>query len=332
MTKMIMTKTPFRISFAGGGSDISNFYQEYGGCVLSSSINKYMYILTHPYFDKGKISLKYSETELVDDVEEIRHKIFNCVLRKKNITGIEITSIADIPGGTGLGSSSTFTVGLLNTLSCYSGKFRSKDNLAEEACEIEIDKLREPIGKQDQYAAAFGGFNFIRFNRDNSVQVEPIVMKTETYSTLEQNLLMFYTGMSRSASSILTEQKKNISDISKVENLKKMCLLAEEMKTSLEDNDLSSFGQFLNEGWLLKKELAKGISSTSIDELYNKAISEGALGGKLLGAGGGGFLLFYVEPEYQERVRIALSLRELKFNFERDGTSVAFIGDKYWDL
>lgn len=328
---MIITKTPFRVSFAGGGSDLADFYEQHSGCVLSTTINKYCYLSIHPYFDSRYTSLKYSQNELVDDLSKIEHKIFNCVLNEKQISGVEITSTADIPSGTGLGSSSTFTVGLLNTLACYQGKYMSKEKLATKACEIEIEKLGNPIGKQDQYAAAYGGLNFIRFNKDGSVSVSPIVMQPETYKNLQKNLVMFYTGNTRSANDILSEQKKNISKADKTANLIEMCKLAENMKAALEANDLSSFGNFLNDGWQLKRTLASGISNPDIDLAYETAMKNGALGGKLLGAGGGGFLLFYCEPEKQEQLRVALKMNQMKFEFEHDGASVVYIGNKYWD-
>jgi hypothetical protein len=328
---MIITKTPFRVSFCGGGSDMANFYEKYGGCVLSTSINKYCYISIHPYFNEKQTLLKYSENELVDEIDQIKHSIFRQVLKDMHIHGVEITSTADIPGGTGLGSSSTFTVGLLNTLSCYKGKFMSKDKLAKLACEVEIEKLGNPIGKQDQYGAALGGLNFIKFNQDGSVSHEPILMEVKTYKKLQKNLLMFYTGTTRSANTILAEQTKNITSEDKAKNLLKMCGLAKDMKVALENNDISSFGKILDEGWQLKKELASGIANPAIDEAYKIAMKNGALGGKLLGAGGGGFLLFYCEEEKQEQLKKALGLRELDFTFERDGTSVIYIGDKYWD-
>ena len=328
---MIITRTPFRISFAGGGSDLPDFYEQYGGCVLSTSINRYCYISIHPYFNAQDTMLKYSESELVSDLSQIRHKIFNCVLNEAQLHGVEITSTADVPGGTGLGSSSTFTVGLLNSVNCYRGKYLSKGKLAAKACQVEIERLGSPIGKQDQYAAACGGLNFIRFHPDGEVSVSPIVMQPETYRRLQQNLVMFYTGDVRSANAILAEQKRNISAEDKAKNLRRMCALAEEMKGALEQNDLSSFGRLLNDGWELKRTLASGISNPAIDEAYDTAMKNGALGGKLLGAGGGGFLLFYCEPDKQEQLRVALRLRPFPFSFEKDGTSVIYIGDKYWD-
>lgn len=328
---MIITKTPFRVSFAGGGSDLPDFYEKYEGCVLSTSINRYCYLSIHPYFNERYTLLKYSENELVDDLSEIKHRIFNCVLNERKVHGVEITSTADVPGGTGLGSSSTFTVGLINTLNCYQGKYMSKGMIAEKACEVEIQKLGSPIGKQDQYAAAFGGLNFIRFHKDGTVSVSPIMMQAETYRKLQQNLMMFYTGDVRSANSILSEQKKNMDAEDKITNLRKMCKLAEQMREALELDDLSSFGDLLNDGWKLKQTLANGISNPIIDQAYQTAMANGALGGKLLGAGGGGFLLFYCEPENQEKLRVALRLRSFPFSFEKDGTSVVYIGDKYWN-
>ena len=328
---MIITKTPFRVSFCGGGSDMANFYEKYGGCVLSTSINKYCYISIHPYFNENQTLLKSSENELVDSPDQIKHRIFRQVLTDMGIHGVEISSTADIPGGTGLGSSSTFTVGLLNTLNCYNGKFVSKDKLAKLACEVEIEKLGNPIGKQDQYGAALGGLNFIKFNQDGSVSHEPILMEGKTYKKLQKNLLMFYTGTTRSANTILAEQTKNITSEDKARNLLKMCGLAKDMKVALENNDISSFGKILDEGWQLKKELASGIANQAIDEAYEIAMKNGALGGKLLGAGGGGFLLFYCEEEKQDQLKKAIGLKELDFSFERDGTSVIYIGDKYWN-
>ena len=315
---MIITKTPFRVSFCGGGSDMAN-------------INKYCYISIHPYFNENQTLLKYSENELVDSSDQIKHRIFRQVLTDMGVHGVEISSTADIPGGTGLGSSSTFTVGLLNTLNCYNGKFVSKDKLAKLACEVEIEKLGNPIGKQDQYGAALGGLNFIKFNQDGSVSHEPILMEGKTYKELQKNLLMFYTGTTRSANTILAEQTKNITSEDKAKNLLKMCGLAKDMKVALENNDISSFGRILDEGWQLKKELASGIANPAIDEAYEIAMKNGALGGKLLGAGGGGFLLFYCEEEKQDQLKKAIGLRELDFSFERDGTSVIYIGDKYWN-
>ncbi len=327
---MIITKTPFRVSFCGGGSDMATFYRQYGGCVLSTSINRYMYLTIHPYFDETRTALRYSGIEIVDDIQDIKHSIYRQVLSDMNISGVEISSTADVPSGTGLGSSSAFTVGLLHTLYCFKSKYVSKEDIAAEACRVEIEKLGNPIGKQDQYAAACGGLNFIEFNRDDSVTVSPIIMDKETKDALQENLMMFYTGITHDANVILAEQKKNISAEDKAKNLIQMCGLAREMKAALENNELSDFGKILNEGWVRKRELASGVSNPKIDELYECAMENGASGGKLLGAGGGGFLLFYCEKYKQKKLEETLGLKRFPFKFEHDGTSVVHIGDKYW--
>lgn len=328
---MIITRTPFRISFCGGGSDLPEFYEKYDGCVLSTSINKYMYISIHPYFEPEKIALKYSKTEIVSNIDEIEHKIFRAVLKQFNITGVEISSTADIPAGTGLGSSSSFTVGLLNALNVYKGKYASKGQIAESACEIEINHLGSPIGKQDQYAAAFGGLNFIRFLKSGQTIVERVLVKKKTLELLQRRLMMFYTGNVRNANIILSEQAKNMDKVDKIQGLIKMCELAENLRTAIENDDLDAFGKTLDYNWQIKKQMASGISNPFIDECYNKAIRNGAKGGKLLGAGGGGFLLFYCEEDKQPAVKKALGLREMPVEFDYYGTTTIFVGDKYWN-
>lgn len=328
---MIITKTPFRVSFCGGGSDMADFYREYSGCVLSTTINRYMYLTIHPYFDERRTALKYSQNEIVDNINDIQHSIFHCVLNEQHVSGVEISSTADVPSGTGLGSSSSFTVGLLHTLACYKGKYVSKSKLAEGACKVEIEKLGAPIGKQDQYAAAFGGLNFITFHRDDTVSVEPVITRSETMMRLQENLVMFYTGLTHDANQILAEQKQNIAQVDKTRNLIRMCELAKNMKQSLEENELNDFGAILNESWQKKRELAGGITNLKIDELYACAMANGATGGKLLGAGGGGFLLFYCPKERQALLREKLRLKPFPFRFEHDGSSVVYIGDKYWE-
>ena len=297
---MIITRTPFRISFVGGGSDLESFYAQFPGAVLSTSINKYMYISSHKYFESDKIRVKYSQTETVTHADELQHPILRSALKQFNIErGIEISSIADVPSGTGMGSSSSFTVGLLHNLYTWNGQFASKEILADNACDIEINQLHEPIGKQDQYAAAYGGLNIIRFNTNGTVRVEPIHLKKHTYETLEDNLIMFYYGNQRSASSILAEQKQNTSQADKQKSLIQMVQLVDDLKDCLYADNLNQFGRILHENWLLKKELASQISNKEIDDIYEIALRNGALGGKLLGAGGGGFLLFYCEKEKQ---------------------------------
>lgn len=327
---MVITKTPFRVSFCGGGSDMADFYTKYGGCVLSTSINKYMYLTIHPYFDETKTALRYSEIEIVKEIQQVKHSIYRQVLNDMHISGVEISSTADVPSGTGLGSSSAFTVGLLHTLYCYQSKYVSKEDIAAEACRVEIERLGNPIGKQDQYAAACGGLNFIEFHRDESVTVSPVVMDFETKEALQDNLVMFYTGITHDANAILAEQKRNISAKDKTENLIQMCKLARDMKAALEQNELTDFGRIMHEGWIRKRELANGVTSPRIDALYESAIMNGASGGKLLGAGGGGFLLFYCEKYKQKKLEEALGLKRFPFKFEHDGTSVVYIGNKYW--
>lgn len=325
---MIITKTPFRISFCGGGSDIEDFYRENEGCVLSTSIDKYMYISVHPYFDEDRISLKYSENENVGNTAEIRHSILRCVLENMKVKGVEIVSTADVPSGTGLGSSSSFTVGLLHALYGFQGECRSKAQLAEEACDVEIRQLGAPIGKQDQYAAAFGGLNYITFRRNGEVQVEPLVVDRGIWERLQDDLIMFYTGKKHDAGRILAEQKKNLSQAGKRENLIRMCRLAGDLRYALEHRELRTFGEILDEGWRLKKEMASSITEAAIDEMYRCAVQNGAAGGKLLGAGGGGFLLFYCEREKQERLKQALGLKQFHFRFEQDGSSIVYIGKR----
>ena len=325
---MIITRTPFRVSFAGGGSDIPAFYEKHGGCVLSTSINKYMYISVHPSFDAEKTTLKYSETEIVGDISEIRHRYFRSILERMKLRGIEISSTADVPAGTGLGSSSSFTVGVLQALYAYKGKYVSKERLAREACEIELTCLHNPIGKQDQYAAAYGGLNFYEFRRDGSVSVEPIIMPNEAKETLERRLMMFYTGRLHSANTILQKQRENITEGAREENQGRMCALARSLQEQLQCGNIDATGQTLHEGWLLKRTLADGITDPVIDRYYELAMAHGAVGGKLLGAGGGGFLLFYVPENRQEEVKRTLGLEQLHIGFDRQGASVIYIGDK----
>jgi D-glycero-alpha-D-manno-heptose-7-phosphate kinase len=322
---MIITKTPFRISFVGGGSDLEAFYSQHPGAVLSTSINQYMYISSHKYFDEDQIRVKYSQTETVKNINDLKHPILKTVLNKFNLNGIEISSIADIPGGTGMGSSSSFTVGLLHNLYTAVGIPVSKKDLAEEACHIEINLLNEPIGKQDQYAAAFGGLNVIRFEKDGNTTVNPIHLDQNTVAELENNLLMFYMGSQRKASDILTEQKKNTSATDKMESLKNMVSLVDDLQLALEKGELHDMGKILHENWILKQQLASSITNSDINDCYQTAMNHGALGGKLLGAGGGGFMLFYCPPEKQSSLLHALNkLRRFDFSFESKGSSIIY--------
>jgi D-glycero-alpha-D-manno-heptose-7-phosphate kinase len=325
---MILSRTPLRISFAGGGSDLPGFYMQDQGAVLSTSIDKYVYLAIHRFFDPDKIQLKYSRTELVSNISDICHPIFKECLLMYQISGVDINSIADIPAGTGLGSSSSFTVGLIHVLNAYLQQYVSQEYLAATACEIEIDRLKEPIGKQDQYAAAYGGLNFIRFNCDGSVEVEKIIMQSEIKQQLEKNLLMIYTGDIRSASAILQHQNEAMRQYDKRQVQRIMVEQAVELKQLLQNNRIDDFGRLLHEGWTLKKTLTAGISNPEVDILYQKGLDAGALGGKLLGAGGGGFVLFYCPEEKQSTFRKTMSsYRELPFRFDNQGSKIIYITD-----
>ena len=325
---MIISRTPFRISFAGGGSDLPSYYRQKMGAVLSTSINKYVYIGIHPFFDTKKIQLKYSKIELVDSIEEIQHPIFKEILSMNNLLGVDLNSIADIPAGTGIGSSSSFTVGVLNAVSAYQNKTISGETLARIASEIEIDRLESPIGKQDQYAAACGGLNLISFYPDESVNVEKIIMNPIKKKELDDSLIMIYTGNTRSANSILKQQNEAILANENVGSQSQMVKLAINLKQMLENNNIDDFGRYLHEGWLLKKSLTKNISNTLVDDIYNMGLRAGALGGKLLGAGGSGFLLFYCPKEKQADFRIQMKqFTEMKFQFDNHGSKIIYIGD-----
>lgn len=326
---MIISRTPFRISFAGGGSDLPSFYRKSTGAVLSTSIDKYMYIAIHPYFEKNKIQLKYSKTEQVDSIDAIQHPIFREVLKMYDLKGIDLNSIADIPSGTGLGSSSSFTVGLLNAVRAYIGKASSGEKLGELACDVEINRVGSPIGKQDQYAAACGGMNFITFYGDETVNVEKIIMQPDKKQELDDNLIMVFVGGEHSANAILKSQSAAISDLKKFEAQKQMVKLAYNLRESLENNNLDDFGHILHENWLLKKSLTSGISTGIVDEMYNKGMEAGALGGKLLGAGGAGFILFYCPKEKQVEFRERMgNISELSFKFDNYGSKIIYVGEK----
>jgi len=324
---MIISKTPFRISFCGGGTDLREFYKYETGAVTSTAINKYMYVTVNKKFDNN-IRISYSKTENVRKVDEIEHPLVRESMKMTGVTeGVEVTSMADIHSkGTGLGSSSSFLVGLLNALYAYKGEHKSAEFLAQKACEIEISILKEPIGKQDQYISAYGGLKHIKFNSDESVFVEPIICKRDAKSMLQQNLLLVYTGITRKSNDILHEQKKNSKNKRKI--LSKMASLAGEIASELNNGNLEGFGSLLNKNWTLKKKLASSITNPIIEAYYNKALKAGASGGKILGAGGGGFLLLYCEKEKQKNVLDALkSLKLTNFSFESQGSRIIYVGD-----
>lgn len=319
---MIITQTPLRISFAGGGTDFKGYYEKSGGAVLSSAIDKYIYVIVKERFDK-KIRIGYSRTEMVDAVSEIEHELAREALRMTGVdSGIEIATMADIPSeGSGLGSSSAVTVGLLHALYAFKGELVTPETLAKQACEIEIGVLGKPIGKQDQYIAAYGGLRFIEFHADDTVSVTTVPMDDDKRRRFGENILLFYTGVTRKADVILSEQKDNID--SQVETLDRIRAQAQEVRDALLEGVMNRVGRILDTGWRNKRQLAGRITNSAIDSMYDRALDAGASGGKIAGAGGGGFLLLYCPPDRQAQVREALSdLKELPFALERDGTKV----------
>lgn len=325
---MIITRTPLRVSFAGGGTDLKAYYGRERGAVLSTAIDKYIYITVNRKFD-DKVRVSYSVTEMVDRAADLKHELIREALNLTGISGgIEITSISDVPSqGTGLGSSSSYTVGLLNALYAYTGKLVSAERLADEACRIEIDLCGKPIGKQDQYIAAYGGMQHIQFNPDDSVFVDPLPCHRELREQLQSSLLMLYTGLTRSANDVLSEQRKNTEQNGvTVDGLRAMRDLADQLRESLCAGNLDGFGEVLHAGWMLKRTLAAGISSPSIDGWYELARKNGAIGGKLLGAGGGGFLLLYAHPDrHAGLIRTLPQLRPIPLRFEPQGSKIIFI-------
>ena len=324
---MIVTKTPLRITFTGGGTDLPSFYKEYGpGTVISAAINKYIYIIVNKKFD-GKIRISYSITEIVDNVDQIKHPSVREALRLLGISGgIEIVSISDIPSeGTGLGSSSTFLVGLLNALHAFKGEKTSKKQLAEEAVKIEREILKEPGGKQDQYISSFGGIQYMEFKKDESVMLKPISLSETSKRRLKDNLLMLYTGSQRKSTEIHKLQAQEVPN--KVESYSKMREITSDLYDSFEKDIIDNTGRLLHENWILKKQLAQSISNPEIDFLYNSALKEGAQGGKLIGAGGSGFLLFYAEKEKHNNIKNSLKLNAEPFDFDNQGSRIAYIAD-----
>ena len=322
---MIVSKTPLRMSFIGGGSDLPAYYIKNKGAVISTSIKKYVYIALHPKFD-NKFRLSYSKTEDVTDIKDIEHPLFRETLDFLEIkNGLEISSMADIPSkGSGLGSSSSFTVGLLNALYAYKNINPTKSMLAEQACNIEIIRCGERIGKQDQYAASFGGLNLIEFNQNGSVDVNPLNADSEFIDEFEKNIIVFFTGIARKASSILVQQSKNIKNSdTKTKILEKMVDLCYVFKNEVENNDIKNLGKILDENWNLKKSLAEKITNPTIEEIYSIAKNNGAAGGKLLGAGNGGFVMFIANPKYHNQIRNKLSnLKEVNFKFDTFGSEI----------
>lgn len=326
---MIITQTPFRISFAGGGTDLSSYYSDQFGAVFSATLNHHMYVTIHSRFESS-FRISYSKTEFADSVGEIRHDLVRQALKQTDIqTPLEITTIADVPAGTGLGSSSTLTVGLLNALYAYAGKITSPEKLAREACDIEINQLKNPIGKQDQYAAAYGGLNYIKFHPDGSVLVEPVPCGNECLRKIQSHSLMVYTENSRDANQILSKQTKGTR--SKMDVLTRMRDLAGDIREVVMDGcDVKSFGALLHQGWELKRSLGFGITNQQIDRWYEIARDAGAYGGKLLGAGGGGFIFFVAPPGKHAAILEALgNPKTLPVVFDTTGSRIVFISDRH---
>jgi D-glycero-alpha-D-manno-heptose-7-phosphate kinase len=323
---MIITRSPLRISLGGGGTDLPSYYRKHSGFLIAGAIDKYVYITIHPIFRKELI-IKYSKMEVVTHVDQIEHPVIREALKLVELDGLflEITSMADIPAGTGLGSSGSFTTSLLKALHTQKKNLVHPSQLAEQACNIEIDRLKEPIGKQDQYIASYGGITCFRFNPDDTVEAWPLKISEEVLYNLEDNLLLFFTGYSRKASSILQEQKdkSELDDQEMMDNLHYIKSLGEKTMVALEQGNLETFGEILNEHWTHKRKRSKTITNTQIDEWYDFAINNGAVGGKLIGAGGGGFLMFYSndKPRLRQAMRQA-GLVEVRFRFDFEGTKV----------
>jgi D-glycero-alpha-D-manno-heptose-7-phosphate kinase len=314
------------MSFVGGGSDLPSYYERFSGAVVSTAITKYVYININAKFDQN-IRVSYSKTEDVKAPNEVKHELVRACLNLVGIDGgIEIACMADIPKGTGLGSSSSFTTALLHGLYAYRGQYASAARLAQEACRIELDICNSPIGKQDQYAAAFGGFNFIEFCRDGCVNVSPVICKQETIQEIEESILMLYTGRTRSANELLAKQsERSASNAATQEMLHKMVGLAHDLYRELQNNNHAVFGEILHENWLLKRKLTEGVSDAMIDEWYEQARRAGALGGKILGAGAGGFLMLFAPKKRHEAILHALpGLRNVPVGFDKFGSRISF--------
>ncbi len=321
---MIISKTPLRISFVGGGTDLSSFYEKDYGAVLSATVDKYVYVIIKERFD-DLIYVNWSKKEIVNTPDEIEHALVRETLKKAGIEkSVEITTLADIPSeGSGLGSSSSLTVGLLNAFYSFKGVQISRERLAKEACEVEIDIVKKPVGKQDQYAATFGGLNEILFLKNGSVKVDTIKMPNDKLRILASNLLLFYTDITRKSDSILIKQKEKTEILFKT--LMEMRNQVPALKNNLENGASDSLGHILQKAWIMKKSLLSSISNKKIDGMYEKALNAGAIGGKICGAGGGGFLLLYVPREKQNVVRNALNKhREVPFMFDKYGSRIIF--------
>lgn len=324
---MIVSRAPVRFSLGGGGTDLPNYAREHGGFVVAASVDKFVFVCVARRFH-NTIRLAYSESEIVDSVDQIKHRIFRAALIAAGLTsGLELHSLADVPANTGLGSSSSFTVALLNGLHAFKREFVPAEQLAREACHLEIDVLKEPIGKQDQYIAAYGGISAMTFHTDGSVDVERLPLREEVLDELESNLVIYYSGVERSASTVLKEQAKTIAENrdAAVARMHRIKALGYDTKRILLSGQIDAYGEMLHEHWTNKRKLASNMADSTIDEHYEAARNAGAIGGKLMGAGGGGFFMFYVRAAERRRVHDALSargLRPLRFRFDFDGARI----------
>lgn len=323
---MIITRSPLRITLGGGGTDLPSYYEQFGGFLVAAAIDRYVYVtITRPF--APSIHLKYSDIETVQTVDEIRHPIIREALRMQNLRTpqIEITTLADIPAGTGLGSSGSFTTALIKALYAHRRRLLHPSEVAKLACEIEIERLKEPVGKQDQYIAAYGGLTCFDFHQDGSVHARPLAISMDTLWDLEDNLLLFFTGFSRSAGTILQEQKDRSQQLDEemLANLHYVKDLGIRSQRALESGNCAQFGELMHEHWEHKKQRSRQMSNPKIDEWYELGRRSGALGGKLVGAGGGGFLLFYTEDRKRLRQAMAQAgLEEVRFRFDFEGTKV----------
>jgi len=328
---MIISKTPFRVSLAGGGSDFAEYYRHKPGTVISLALNRHMYVTANRRFDRS-IRVSYTQTEIVDEVDQLQHELIREALKMTGMTsGVEVTTIADLPAGIGLGSSSTLTVGVLHALYALKGEWHSPGDLADRACQIEIDILKRPIGKQDQYIAAFGGVQEIRFNSDGSVFVHPIICPCDCRKELADRLMLFYTGIQRDAGAVLAEARRQMVESADTRTLiDGLVALADEVRASLTGMQVNRVGPLLDAGWRLKKQMASGVSSGHLDELYATALAAGADGGKISGAGGGGCLLLFVQAGAQPAVRAAMldaGLREVPCALDPEGSRIVHYSD-----
>ena len=326
---MIISRSPVRITLGGGGTDLKSYYSKYGGALIAAAIDKYTLVTAHTRFDDD-IKLNYSKTEQVKKPSEIKHNIFRESLKLLKIKkGIELTSLSDMPSSSGLGTSGSFTIAVLNALHTYKKEFVSQKKLAEEACKIEIDILKEPIGKQDQYIAAFGGITYFEFTKEGKVRVKPIKMSDEARDELHNNIILFYTGITRSASKILREQdtKSKKNENKTIDTLHEIKNIGLDTKKAFEQDDIDKLGEYLDAHWNIKKQLSKGVTNKYIDDCYKLAKNNGALGGKIMGAGGGGFFMFYHNGNNKQKTKFIKTmankgLTKMRYNFDFEGSKI----------